>query len=171
MPLYSVNNGNAVLWDGSSINGVRYPMGLEARMSATELAKLGLYKVQKADPIPAGFRSSKVVVGVALGKPKYEHVLDPIVVPTFDVKAEAQRRIEAIAPGWRQNNMNRRSFELARKGTSGVILTPTEVHELTVIDAVWAAVDAVRAASNALELMAPIPLDYAADSYWVQVPV
>lgn len=60
------------------------------------------------------------------------------------VKAEASRRIEAHYPVWRQINM-------LREGGSA---------------AMEAYIDGVRAASNALEAMRPIPPDFAHDRHW-----
>lgn len=65
------------------------------------------------------------------------------VVSVLAVKAEARRRIMAIAPEWRQLNAIRESET-----------------------AIFAKIDAIRAASDAIEAMDPIPLDYRSDAYW-----
>lgn len=67
-------------------------------------------------------------------------------VTAADVKAEAARRIEARWPLWKQLN-------LSREG--GIAM-----------DEMHAGIDAIRAASNALEAQDPIPADYRADHHW-----
>ena len=70
---------------------------------------------------------------------------DPAVSPAA-VKAEAQRRILEAVPEWRQRNA------LAAGQAEAA--------------AAWAPINAIRAASDALEAMDPIPADYAADHHW-----
>lgn len=67
----------------------------------------------------------------------------PPPITAFDVKAEARRRILAFAPEWKQLNA-------IREGDSDL----------------FAALDAIRAASDVIEAMDPIPLDFADDAYW-----
>lgn len=62
------------------------------------------------------------------------------------VRAEAQRRIEAQWPLWRQMNT-------LRADTAS-------------IEAMGAEIDAIRAASNALEASSPIPADFTSDKHW-----
>jgi len=91
----------------------------------------------------------------------------PPPVTAEQVKAEAERRILAVAPEWRQRNLLARGAELAnirhdRKLTSG------EKAEADAISAVWTAIAGLRAASDALEAMNPIPQDFTDDEYWRQ---
>lgn len=79
------------------------------------------------------------------------------------VKLEARRRIVDRYPDWKQTNMIARSVELVKKGAA---LTPDEVTETEQLEAVWAWIKAVRATSDAIEQMAPIPLDYNDDARW-----
>lgn len=68
------------------------------------------------------------------------------VAPTInarDVKAEARRRILAFAPEWKQLNA-------IREGDSEL----------------FAKLDAIRAASDALEAMEPIPENYKDNEHW-----
>lgn len=89
----------------------------------------------------------------------------PELNPTAEaVKAEAQRRIYAILPDWKQRNLTARAAELAIKGQAN--WTPEEQAEVTAGQAVWDQIKAIRAASDALEAMAPIPADYTAEVYW-----
>jgi len=97
------------------------------------------------------------------------------------VKEEAGRRIRAIYPDWRQANMTARAAELARiqQGLMRDVdcnliaartLTAEEVAEEQVINAAWVWIKAVRAASDTIEALDPIPADYDADARWPDAP-
>ncbi|WP_306143023.1 hypothetical protein [Roseibium sp. MMSF_3412] len=79
-----------------------------------------------------------------------------------DVKAEASRLILAIAPDWKQRNYIARATELVRKVQTDGSLTTDEQNEETAMKALWAKVNAMRAKSDELEALSPIPADYAA---------
>lgn len=68
------------------------------------------------------------------------------------VKAEANRRILARFPEWKQRNATAHMVELIAKQTlfEGQ-LTPAEDDEFDAIEAAWGAVKAIRAASDAKE--------------------
>ena len=85
-------------------------------------------------------------------------------VSIFEVKAEAQNRIYNILPEWKQRNLTARAAELAIKGQAN--WTPEEQAEYDAGQALWDQIKAIRAASDALELMNPIPDNYTDDSYW-----
>lgn len=68
-----------------------------------------------------------------------------LVTPAL-VKAEAARRIEARYPAWRQLNV---------LGEGGAALAEMQ-----------AFINPIRAASNALEALNPIPVDFSADHHW-----
>jgi hypothetical protein len=87
-----------------------------------------------------------------------------VAVTAIMVKAEAQRRIFARYPQWRQANMTARGVKLLRKGEPN--WTAAEQAEAVALDVAWLWIMSVRAASDALEAMVPIPVDYIADSYW-----
>jgi len=89
------------------------------------------------------------------------------------VKAEAQRRIVALTGKValidcmiKQSNANMRANELNDKRVSGGTLTAEEEAEATALRNLAIAIKAIRRASNAVELLDPIPLDYTADGYW-----
>lgn len=93
------------------------------------------------------------------------------------VKAEARRRINGRFPDWKQSNMIARSAELARiqaglmRDANGALvaaraLSADELAEEQAINLAWAWIKAVRAASDSIELINPIPSDYAADARW-----
>jgi hypothetical protein len=91
------------------------------------------------------------------------------------VKTEAQRRIVALTGKVsiidcmiKQSNANMRASELNDKRISGGTLTEAEEAEAAQLRGLAAAIKAIRAKSNDIEAMDPIPLDFAADSYWPQ---
>lgn len=85
--------------------------------------------------------------------------LKPTVVPNplsaIDsvkaIKAEAQRRIYAICPAWKQINLTARSAELLRIKIDAGRWSDSEIAEAAQIDSVWEKAKAIRAYSNTLE--------------------
>lgn len=89
------------------------------------------------------------------------------------VKAEAQRRIVALTGASdltgcfiKQFNANMRANELNDKRLSGGTLTAAEESEAQALRDLASAIKAIRAKSNAIEAMSPIPVDYDKDIYW-----
>ena len=89
------------------------------------------------------------------------------------VKAEAQRRIIAVTGTAdltscmiKQANANMRANELNDKRLGGQALTAEEAAEAQALRDLAAAIKGIRVASNNIEAMSPIPLDYTSDSYW-----
>jgi hypothetical protein len=89
------------------------------------------------------------------------------------VKAEAQRRIIVLTGTAdltqcmiKQSNANMRANELNDKRIGGGTLTAEEEAEAQALRDLATAIKAIRAASNVIEALAEIPLDYTADSYW-----
>ncbi|MBI1386717.1 MAG: hypothetical protein GC150_17580 [Rhizobiales bacterium] len=88
-----------------------------------------------------------------------------------NVRAEASRRMQFLV-GARDAahleiviaNASREAIRLLRKGAEN--WTPDEAARATQLEAVDAAIEAIRSASNALEAMDPIPEDYADDARW-----
>jgi hypothetical protein len=81
------------------------------------------------------------------------------------VKEEAARRILEILPEWKQRNLTARAAELA------AILaerswTNEERAEWEDGQAIWDRIKAIRAASDALEEMDPIPQDFQEEKNW-----
>ena len=86
--------------------------------------------------------------------------------PTTDmVKQEASRRILAICPEWKQRNLTAQAVQLAKKGEAN--WTPEEHAAWDAGEALWNQIAAIRAKSDVLEAMDPIPVDYALDTYWI----
>ena len=66
-------------------------------------------------------------------------------------KAEAQRRILAAFPVWKQANMTARGVELVDKVAYGETLSQDEAGERDALRAAWAWVKSARAASDEIE--------------------
>lgn len=81
------------------------------------------------------------------------------------VKAEANRRIVDIAPEWRQRNMTARGVELLSIGRDA--WTPEQYDEHLKLEAIWEEVKKIRAKSDDIEEMDPIPEDFKDDKYWI----
>jgi len=93
------------------------------------------------------------------------HVASLVVVVTADdVRTEAYRRIVEILPEWQQRNLTAQAAVLAEKGRTN--WTTEELAAWDAGSALWAEVQAIRNASDALEEMDEIPADYRNDSYW-----
>lgn len=162
--LYKIDGPNAVLWTGEKINGLGHPKNIEALWSDSELEAIGLYRARSPDPVPEGYTGIGMTVQVVDRKVKKVHSLLKTVVTPKQVKAEAQRRIYELAPQHVQANVTARGIELLYKGKDN--LTPDEQAEADAGFALFEAVKGLRSASNALEQIDPIPLNYRDDKYW-----
>ena len=87
-------------------------------------------------------------------------------VTAIMVKAEAQRRIYARFPQWRQANLVARGVELQDVWRTVGSWTAGEQAEADALKAAWSWIRETRAASDALEAMVPIPADFADDRHW-----
>jgi hypothetical protein len=74
------------------------------------------------------------------------------------VKAEAGRRIIAICPEWKQRNLTAQAAQLAKKGEAN--WTPEEQEAWDAGEALWNQIAAIRAASDVIEAMDPIPANF-----------
>lgn len=108
--------------------------------------------------------------------------VDWFAVKAAEVKREAQRRIFAKYPQWKQTNMSARFDELRAtedgkyRDAAGVLqparaLTAAEISEIASFSAAWSWVKSVRAASNAIEAdilasATPDSFDVAGDARW-----
>lgn len=88
----------------------------------------------------------------------------PPPVPPENVKAEAYRRIVAICPEWKQRNLTAQATILAEKGRAN--WTAEELAAWDAGEAIWQSIAAIRAASDVIEAMDPIPQDYMDDKHW-----
>lgn len=82
------------------------------------------------------------------------------------VKTECGRRIYASFPQWKQANLTARAAELINLKIINGTLTPEETIEFAALQSMWDWIKAVRAASDAIEAMNPIPTDYMENAYW-----
>lgn len=80
------------------------------------------------------------------------------------VKAEAQRRILALAPEWKQRNLTAQAAILSKKGEAK--WTADEQARWDAGEALWNQIKAIRDASDVIEEMNPIPGDLENDVYW-----
>ena len=90
------------------------------------------------------------------------------------VKQECQRRIIALTGAidiigcmLKQSNANMRANELNDKRIGGGVLTEAEAGEAAALRNLAVAIKALRAKSNEIETLDPIPIDYASDARWV----
>jgi hypothetical protein len=134
------------------LDGIRYPSNWLHFASAEELDDRGIGFELFPDPPPPPITADQI-------------------------KAEAQRRIHAHFPQWKQANMLARSAELFRiqagfmRDADGSFvparpLTAEEVVEEMAIAQAWSWIKAVRSASGSLEARSPVPQDYSSDAYW-----
>lgn len=82
------------------------------------------------------------------------------------VKNECRRRILSRFPEWKQTNMVARGVELQEIWRQSGAWTAEEQAEANALAAAWGWIKAVRAASDLIELLSPIPADFAADNRW-----
>ena len=88
----------------------------------------------------------------------------PEPVTAADIKGEAERRILALLPDWKQRNLNSRGVELVLALVGNRGWTPEEAAEAATIQAQWDRVKAIRARSDELARM--LPGDFAANRNW-----
>ena len=105
----------------------------------------------------------ETVINVKTGE-RVRRELPPLPVSADDVRAEAMRRILAIAPEWRQRNLTAQAAILAAKGRDNWTAADQAAWDAGEIK--WAEIAALRAASNVLEAMQEIPQDYRDDKHW-----
>lgn len=108
--------------------------------------------------IPAG----ENVTSINAGAGTYETA--PIAGTPEQVKAEANRRILKIVPEWKQRNLLAQAAQLNRKPVAD--WTAEEQAAVDAGDAIWAQVQAIRAKSDEIEAMDPIPADVTDSALW-----
>ncbi len=134
--------------DGYEAGGVLYPHA-SGVTGVVEVAEL------PADWEPGRYlwRSGALVASPAWSVERARATAGVRAARIADVKAEAGRRILAVAPEWQQRNLNARASELALTypGLRGEELPEPERSEWTVGQAVWSRIKAIREASNTIE--------------------
>ncbi len=93
------------------------------------------------------------------------------------VRAEAARRMRELLGARDEKHLDiiitnglREAARLLQKEVAGERLTEEERARQKQLKQIDAAIEAIRAASNRLEAMEPIPDDYADDKYWPAAP-
>ena len=87
---------------------------------------------------------------------------DPVTIA--QVNAEAQRRIFEVMPQHKQANTTAQAAVLAAKGSTN--WTPAEIEAWNAGLTEYMAITRLRAHSDNLNLMDPVPQDYADDKWW-----
>lgn len=88
-------------------------------------------------------------------------------VSVVEVKAEAERRILAIMPEYQQRNALAMGMEATQTYGADPDNWPEDLkRENAAVQLKWTAIKAVRAASNRLEALDPIPDNFRDDSFW-----
>ena len=114
-------------------------------------------------------------IPAAGGNRHFQEVLDdnviiaafaPPAITVLEVKTEAARRILEVAPEWKQRNLTARAAEFALIIGDGGALTAEQEAERAAGQAIWDAIKIVRAKSDEIEALDPIPADFKNDSYW-----
>lgn len=90
----------------------------------------------------------------------------PVAIIPIQIKNEARRRISEKFPEWKQTNMVARGVELQDIWRLNGVWTAQEQAEATALKSVWTWIKSVRTASDTLEAMIPIPLNYENDVHW-----
>lgn len=91
----------------------------------------------------------------------------PPAPPASEVKAEAQRRIELVMKPHQQSNYHALFAESVVLHGADTTLWPSELQaQLETGLAKFNQIKALRAKSNEIETMNPIPADFRNDSYW-----
>lgn len=90
-----------------------------------------------------------------------------IVPAVHNVKAEAGRRIEAIMPDYKQRNVLAFGLETVMAYGADPSQWPEPLQQVNAeMQAKWEAIKAIRARSNEIEAMDPIPTDFRNDKHW-----
>lgn len=87
--------------------------------------------------------------------------------PTVEeVKAEANRRIIELCPEWKQRNYIATDLTFTKITQAGGTLTAEQEAARSAMESVWTTIQGIRAKSDEIEAMSPIPQDYTNDTYW-----
>ena len=100
----------------------------------------------------------------------------PVVIPD-DVRAEAARRMSLLVGARDDRHLDiiisnglREAARLLRKEVEDEGLTAVEQARKRQLQQIDVMLEAIRAASNRLEVMEPVPVDYADDRHWPPLP-
>lgn len=150
-------------------------------MSDYSNPEMGIYRFERTEPSESRYthdpvqaepvlQDGKYVQQWAAGTPKPQEEIDSTWSMVLgNVKSHASRLILAKYPEWKQRNMTMRVLTLQNADT----LTADEQAELVAISASWDEIDAIRAASDAVEadmqamdIEAAMAYDIASSDHW-----
>jgi len=157
-------------WQGYTIRQLRKDnpqVSFPAAPSDATLAEYGVYPVSTEAQPNHDQRYQRLVQGPlteANGVVTRGWVVEDIPATAEMVKAEAYRRIIAICPEWKQRNLTAQAAQLAKKGEAN--WTPEEEAAWAAGEAIWNQIAAIRAASDVIEAMDPIPVAFMDEMYW-----
>jgi hypothetical protein len=161
-----IQNGTPVIYRGRFAvddDGIQHPL---RGMTRSEKLVHSYYEIEQDLTVPVGHVLTGVELiigdGVVIEQATYERMSDEQL--TAAIKAEAHKRINNLVPEWKQRNLTAQASILAEKGRSN--WTAQEMAAWEAGEAIWAQVEAIRAASDAIEAMTPIPTDFVDDQYW-----
>jgi hypothetical protein len=84
----------------------------------------------------------------------------PLLASSYEIKAEAQKRILLISPAWKQSNMIARVLELVRDNGANVTDWPIAYrNENALYQGAWDRIKAIRTFSDALEASPPLLIE------------
>lgn len=170
MTLYREAPGPFPVWDGEPVGGITHQRNIEQLWLAADLEAIGLWRddmIASADVVPEGKQVVSTDVRRVDGVVKYVNVLEEAPGPTAeDVKAEANRRIIAVCPDWKQRNLTAQAVLLAKQVADGTPLSLEQKAAWEAGQALWMQIAAIRGKSDEIEAMSPIPRDFADDGYW-----
>jgi hypothetical protein len=98
---------------------------------------------------------------------------EPVAIPpqASEVKAEAGRRIESVFPDYKQRNAMALALQGIRDHGTDPSVWPEPMKSMHKRDnALWEWTKAVRARSDDIEKMKPIPQDFRDDTFWPEAP-
>lgn len=141
------------------------PAIFKAPFTDADRAAIGLFK--QIDPsVPAGkriasdwlsFDGDKVTVNVVLeDDPNYistDWRSEIEAMRIEDIKREANRRIIAIVPEWKQRNLTARAAVYAKQVADGIPLTVDQQNEWDAGDLIWQQVNTIRNKSDQIETL------------------
>lgn len=152
-------------------------LGVTARKTPTPdiMASLGLVDLFEADPpeitgtqvlerAPIALIDGQVVRGWTVRDMTPDELAAAKAQKTALIKSEAARRIVAVVPEWKQRNLIAQATQLLAKGRSN--WSDAEKAAWAAGDAVWRRVAAIRARSDEIEAMDPLPADVTNDDLW-----
>lgn len=117
--------------------------------------------------LPTGAEVTRIASEEELSLVLAQYGLHGPFVSAHDVKAEANRRIEAIMPSFKQRNALALGMETVMTYGADPANWPEDLQQVNaaMMDK-WAIIKAIRIRSDEIEAMDPIPTDFRDDSYW-----